>query len=161
MASSPHDPIAALNQVLSEVIDVVQDVKQAQQKVTSAHALHAELDVLFTDLRNWARLLVEQDEVLGVSPLSSMPSVAGRKPSTLWPGPATDENVRDIIGEHPDKLGHHVAAALADQEDDASRAALAAIQRGLRDHQRSLREVTRERATAASDPTPDRTCHDD
>jgi hypothetical protein len=161
MARSPHDPIAALNQVLSEVIDVVQDVKQAQPKVASGHALHAELDELFADLRNWARLLVEQDEVLGVSPLSSMPSVAGRAPPTLWPGPATDDNVRDIIGEHLDQLEHHVTAAVADQDDDGSRGVLAAMQRGLRDHQTSLREVTGERARAASDPTPDRTSDDD
>jgi hypothetical protein len=159
MARSPHDPIAALNQVLNEVIDVVQDVKQAQQKVTPTHTLHAELVELFADLRNWARLLVEQDEALGVSPLSSMPSVAGRTPPTLWPGPATDDNVRDLVGEHLDRLEHHVAAALADQEDDASRAVLTAIQRGLLDHQKSLREITGERARA-SDPTPDTTSHD-
>jgi len=145
IARSPHDPIAALNRVLSEVIDVVEDVKQARQKVTSAHALHGQLDLLFADLGNWARLLVEQDEVLGVSPLSSMPSVAGRTPPTLWPGPATDENVRDMIGEHLDHLERHVVAALADQDDVDSRAVLAAMQRGLLDHRRSLREISGER----------------
>jgi hypothetical protein len=51
-----------------------------------------------------------------------MPSVAGRTPPTLWPGPATDENVRGILGEHLDQLEHDVSAALADQDDDASRA---------------------------------------
>jgi DNA-binding ferritin-like protein len=136
---APHDPIASLNQVLSEVIDVVQDVKQAHQKVSQTHALHAQLDDLFRDLQNWARLLVEQDEVLGVSPLSSMPSVAGRTPPTLWRGPATDEDVRNVVGEHLDRLGHHVASALAEQDDDGSRTALSAVQRGLLDHQRSLR----------------------
>jgi hypothetical protein len=156
----PHDPTASLNQVLSEVIDVVQDVKQAHQKVSQTHALHAVLDGLFGDLQNWALLLVNQDEVLGVSPLSRMPSVAGRTPPTLWPGPATDENVRDIIGEHLDRLEHHVASALAEQDDDGSRAVLAAVQRGLVDHQRSLREITGERTRAAPDPTPDRTTHD-
>jgi DNA-binding ferritin-like protein len=139
---SPHDPIASLNQVLSEVIDVVQDVKQAHQKVSQTHALHTALDELFSDLQNWARLLIEQDEALGVSPLSSMPSVAGRKPPTLWPGPATDQNVRDIVGQHLDRLEHHVAAALAEQDDDGSRAALAEVQRGLLAHQRSLRDIT-------------------
>ena len=132
------DPTAALNQVLSEVIDVVQDVKQAHRKVPETHALHAELDQLFADLRTWALLLVEQDEALGVSPLARMTSVAGRTPVNLWPGAATDEEVRRIVGEHLDQLEEHVAAALAQQEDDGSRAALADVERGLLAHRRAL-----------------------
>jgi DNA-binding ferritin-like protein len=137
----PDDPTAALNQVLNDVIDVVLDVKQAHRKVPETHALHAELDQLFDDLRAWARLLVEQDEALGVSPLSSMPSVAGRRPPNLWPGTTSDEEVRQVVSEHLDRLGQHVAAALAEQQDDGSREALADVERGLTAHRRALSEL--------------------
>jgi len=132
------DPTAALNQVLSEVIDVVLDVKQAHRKVPETHALHAELDQLFDDLRAWAQLLMEQDEALGVSPLSSMPSVAGRRPPNLWPGAASDEEVRRVVGQHLDRLGQHVATALSEQEDDRSREALDVVERGVLGHRRAL-----------------------
>ena len=65
------DPAAALNQVLSEVIDAILDVRQAYRRVPETQPLHAELDQLFTDLRTWARLLADQDQALGVSPSSS------------------------------------------------------------------------------------------
>jgi hypothetical protein len=158
--AASQDPIGALNQVLSEVIDVVQDVKQAHQKVSYTHALRAVLDELFADLQSWARLLADQDERLGVSPLSSMPSVAGRTPVTLWPGPATDQEVRDVIGQHLDELEHHVALALAAQADGPSRAVLAAVQRGLVDRQKSLREITTDQAPLMGGANPDTTTHD-
>src|SRR6266478_6437134 len=97
MSPVPDDPTTALNEVLSEVIDLVQEVKQAHRKVPETHALHAELDQLFVDIRTWAQLVVEHDEALGVSPLATMPSVAGRKPPNLWPGEATDDAVRSLI----------------------------------------------------------------
>ncbi|MEY2567641.1 MAG: hypothetical protein QOE35_2170 [Actinomycetota bacterium] len=129
--SPPHDPLAALNQVLSEVIDVVQDVKQAHRRVPETHALHTVLDRLFADLGGWARRLVERDEALGVSPLASMSSVAGRKPPVLWRGDASDDEVRGLVLEHLDRLAEHVTAALAEQDDELSRGALAEVERGL------------------------------
>jgi DNA-binding ferritin-like protein len=138
MVPPPDDPALALNEVLSEVIDVVQDVKQAHRKVPETHALHAELDQLFDDLGAWARLLIEQDEALGVSPLDRMPSVAGRTPPNLWPGAASDEEVRRLIDEHLARLEQHVAAALAAQDDERSRAALADVERGLLVHRKKL-----------------------
>jgi DNA-binding ferritin-like protein len=138
MAPEPDDPAIALNEVLSEVIDVVQDVKQAHRKVPETHALHAALDQLSIDLRTWAQLLIEQDEALGLSPLDRMSSVAGRKPPNLWPGAATDDEVRRLIDEHLDRLGQHVTAALAAQVDERSRAALAHVERGLLVHRNQL-----------------------
>jgi hypothetical protein len=76
--------------------------------------------------------------MLGVSPLASMSSVAGRKPPNLWPGATTDEDVRRFVGEHLDRLGDHVAAALAEQRDDGSRSALADVERGLQPHRQAF-----------------------
>jgi len=137
----PHDPIAALNQVLSEVLDVVQDVKQAHRKVPETHALHAVLDQLFQDLGTWAGLLIEQDEVLGVSPLASMSSAAGRTPPNLWPGAASDDEVRGVVGDHLERLAQQVATAVAEQEGESSRRALADVERGLLAHRRALAEL--------------------
>lgn len=140
-SSVPHDPTAALNQALSEVIDEVQELKQARWQVSPSHPLHALLDDLFADLTAWARLLIEQDDALGVSPLATMPSVAGRTRSDLWPGAASDDDVRRLVGEHLDRLTRHVAAALAEQEEDTSRAVLAEVERGLIAQRRALSET--------------------
>ena len=83
-----HDPLAAVNAVLSEVIDMVQGVKEARWKV-SAPDLHAELQALFEDAATWARLLIEEDDKAGVSPIDSMRTATARTPPNLWPGPAT------------------------------------------------------------------------
>jgi hypothetical protein len=125
------DPIAALNQVLSEVIDGILDVKQADRRVPETHALRALLDQLLGDLRSWARLLADQDQALGVSPLASMPTAASRTPPHSWYGAANDEEIRRIVGEDLDRLGQHLAAAVAEQHDDEVRAALAEVERGL------------------------------
>lgn len=135
------DPAAALNQVLSEVIDGVLDVRQAHRRVPETHALHAVLDQLFDDLRTWAGLLADQDQALGVSPLASMPTGAGRTPPHSWHGPASDEEVRRIVGEDLDRLAEHLAAALAEQQDDRVRAVLAEVERGLLVDMRALRDL--------------------
>jgi DNA-binding ferritin-like protein len=135
------DPAAAINQVLSEVIDAILDVKQAHRRVPETQALHAELDQLFDDLRTWARLLAEQDEALGVSPLASMPSGASRTPLNPWHGAASNAEVRRIVGEHLDRLAHNLSAALAEQQDDQVRAALTEVERGVLAHTRALSDL--------------------
>ena len=137
-AASTDDPIADLNQVLSEVIDLVQDVKQAHRKVPETHALHALLDQVFADLRTWAGLLMDTDEALGVSALGQMPSVAGRPQRNLWPGTASDEDVRRVVGGDLDRLAQHVAIALAAQQDDGARATLTQVQQGILADQEAL-----------------------
>jgi DNA-binding ferritin-like protein len=135
------DPAGALNQVLSEVIDAILDVRQAVRRVPETQALHAELDQLYADLRTWAPLLAEQDQALGVSPLASMPSGASRTPVNAWHGAASNEEVRRIVGEHLDRLGQHLSAALAEQQDDKVRAALTEMERGILAHRRALGDL--------------------
>jgi hypothetical protein len=130
--------MTSLNEVLSEVIDLVQDVKQAHRKVPETHALHAELDLLFADLRTWAGALLEQDEARGISAFAAMPSVAGRTPPNLWPGSATDDEVCSLIDNHLDRLGQHAAAALAAQDDEQARNALRTVEREVSAHREKL-----------------------
>jgi DNA-binding ferritin-like protein len=139
--SGRDDPLAALNQTLSDVIDTVLDVRQALRRVPETHALHAVLDRLFDDLRTWAGLLAEQDQALGVSPLASMASGTGRTTPHSWHGAASDEDVRRVVGEDLDRLGQHLAAALEGQHDDKVRAVLAEVERGLEADRRALSEI--------------------
>jgi DNA-binding ferritin-like protein len=136
-----HVPAAALNQVLSEVIDAILDVRQAHRRVPETQGLHAELDHLLADLRTWARLLADQDQALGVSPLASMPTAASRTPRNPWHGAASNQQVRRIVGEHLDRLGHQLSAALAEQHDDQTRAALTEVEQGILAHKRALTDL--------------------
>jgi DNA-binding ferritin-like protein len=136
--SRRDDPAAALNQVLSEVIDAILDVRQALRRVPETQALHNELDQLLADLRTWAQLLADQDQALGVSPLASMASGASRTPRNPWHGAASDQEVRRIVGEHLDRLEHQLSVALAEQYGDQTQAALAEIQHGILAHRRAL-----------------------
>jgi hypothetical protein len=140
--AQPHGPIAALNQVLSEVIDLLLELKQAHQNVPRSHALYAEIDRLSNDLRTWAGLLLDEDRELGVSPLASMPSVAGRVAPVLWAGAVGDEEVRDVVGADVERLRRHVRTALAEQEDAEARTLLTAVDAGLSAHQDALNELS-------------------
>ena len=142
MSPAPReDRAAALNEVLSEVIDTILDVRQAHRRVPESRALHAELDQLFTDLRMWARLLADADQALGVSPLASMPSAAGRTPPDPWHGTPSNEEIRRIVGEHLDRLGQYLSAALAEQHDDKVRATLTEVRQGILAHRRALSDL--------------------
>ena len=141
--SSPrrHDPVAALNQVLSEVIDAILDVRQADRRVPETQALHAELDQLLADLRTWAQLLADQDQALGVSPLASMPTAASRTPLNPWHGAASSQEVRRIVEEHLSRLAHQLSGALAEQKDDQTRAVLTEVEQGVLAHRRALSDL--------------------
>jgi len=138
-SASPHDPMVALNEVLSEVIDMVMALRQAHRKVPESHELRAELDQLFSDARSWAELLVAADTARGVSALDYMPSVAGRQRPDPWHGPVGDEEVRRGVAGQLDRLAEHLRVALSEQEDDSARELLDRINAGMQSHLDALR----------------------
>ena len=86
-------------------------------------------------------MLADQDQALGVSPLASISTAAGRTPSAPWHGAATGGEIRRILGEHLDRLGRYLAAALAEQQDDRIRAALTEVEQGILAHGRTLSDL--------------------
>ena len=139
-SASPRDPMAAVNDVLSEVIDVVMALRQAHHAVPDTHELHAELDLLISDARTWAELLMEADTARGVSALDYMPSVAGRQRPHLWHGQVSDDEVRDVVTGQLDRLAGHLTAALPEPEDDRARDLLERISAELQSHLDALRK---------------------
>jgi DNA-binding ferritin-like protein len=138
-SASRHDPLVALNEVLSEVIDMVMALRQAHRKVPETHELHAELDQLLSDARRWAELLVAADTARGVSALDYMPSVAGRQRPDLWHGPVDNDEVRRVVAEQLDRLAEHLRAASSEQDDDHVRDLLDRINAELQSHLDALR----------------------
>jgi hypothetical protein len=138
-SASPHDPMVALNEVLSEVIDMVMALRQAHRKVAETHELHAELDQLFSDARRWAELLMAADSARGVSALDYMPSVAGRQRPDLWHGPVGDEEVRRVVAEQLDRLAEHLRLALSEQDDDHLRELLGRVSAEVQSHLDALK----------------------
>jgi DNA-binding ferritin-like protein len=138
---SESEAIAALNQILSEVLDVIQEVKQAHWKVSPTQRLHTELNELYDDVRAWARRLILQDESLGVSPLTRIPSSEGRTRPSL--GSMTDDEVRQLLDDHLTRLDEHVAVALAKQQDPGSQAVLHEIDAGVVAHRKTLSDLQR------------------
>ena len=138
-SESRHDPMVALNEVLSEVIDMVMALRQAHRKVPETHELHGELDQLFSDGRRWAELLVAADTARGVSALDYMPSVAGRQRPDLWHGPVDDEDVRRVVAEQLGRLAEHLRVALSEKDDNHVRELLDPINAELQSHLDALR----------------------
>ena len=145
-APSSANPLSDLNQVLSEAIDMLEEVKQADWKVPGTHPLHGELDRLVTDLVAWNTELSDRDHALGVSALSFMPSLVTRTPPNLWPGDPTDAAVCALVDDHLRRLEAHAVRVRGEHLDDGVLSVLDELKRGIDEHRRVLLRI-------AQDPT--------
>jgi hypothetical protein len=134
-------PAPSLNAVLSDVIDIVQDLKQARRKVPVTHELHRLLNGLHSDLQSWAASLMDYDLATGVSALSTVTSAAGRTPPNLWPGDPSDGEVRDLVVGLLDRIEDHVVAAKGKQDDEDGRQVLSTVQGGILAQKRLFSEL--------------------
>jgi hypothetical protein len=141
-AAGPGDPLVALNQVLDEVLDLMLEVRQADRKVPPAHELHGELDRLIADLVSWRTFLADEDIALGVSPLSFIPSAAGRTPPNPWAGTPSDEEVSLLVGDHLHRLEDHLHSVLTDPIEGPARRTFAEMEVGVQAHRQALRGFT-------------------
>ncbi len=135
--AAPDETLAALNSVLSEVIDIVREAKRSRWLASSEAGLQAEFDRLFDDARSWAQLLIDRDEAHGVSPLVSMVTPAERTPPPLTPDGSVQET-REVLVHHLEKLREHIGAALQQPQDDDVRQALDQVERAVTTHQEAL-----------------------
>lgn len=85
-----------LQAMLDELIDVVQDVKQAHYVVAQRDPFHAELDALFDDLRTWAGELAARSAEAGGS-LGGMTTAAGHRPKALFPRERDDRTIAKAL----------------------------------------------------------------
>ena len=113
---------------------MVMALRQAHHAVPDTHELHAELDLLFSDAKTWAELLMEADAARGVSPLDYMPSVAGRQRPHLWQGQASDDEVREVVTGLLQRLAGHLSAALSEPDTDRARDLLERVSAELQSH---------------------------
>jgi hypothetical protein len=129
-----NDQLAALNQVLSEVVDVAMTARQARHAVPEGHELHAELDRLFASARGWAEQLVGVDSALGVSALAYMTSPTGRLPSGPRRGPGSEEEISRALTQQLERLTARVRAIMGQQEDARLRALLGRLDAEMQAH---------------------------
>jgi hypothetical protein len=134
----PAQPVAGLNRVLSEIVDVILEVKVALWRSKRTRGLHTELDGLLCDLTGWTTSLGYRDLLLGVSPLSFMTSVAGRERPTPWRGDPTESEVCSLVCDLLGDMNNLVAAVAGEQTDDPSRRILADVHLRLESHQQIL-----------------------
>jgi hypothetical protein len=136
--TGPRDGLGPLNELLNEIIDVVREVRVARWRFSAAVGLNVELDALLNDARSWSRLIIEQDEEHGVSPVGLVPTAAGRGAIDLGPDGGTAEGVRAVLSGVLQRLADHIAEVLVAERDESVRAALAEVARGVATHRQAL-----------------------
>jgi DNA-binding ferritin-like protein len=138
---SPTSPAGDFNAVLSETIDLLEEVKQADWKVPANHPLHGELDRLRDDLDRWNAMLAERDHHFGLSALSFMPSLIVRTPTNLWKGDPTDGEVGALVDDHLRRLATHAALVRPELNDEHSRQVFEDLERGIDLHRKVLSQI--------------------